>query len=136
MNDHLIDRGLVAETLELAESTLREGDDLAPLLVVERWGEREAERFGEGQLYEAKARLSELISSGAGNETYALAYLDRADDDQPAIVIERGLPGQPEAKTFVQRFRPRRGALRRFKRIGGLESVDESEARRQASAPA
>jgi hypothetical protein len=57
MEEHLIDRGLVTETLELAELPLREGDDLFPMVVVERWGEREVEHFDEGELSEAKARF-------------------------------------------------------------------------------
>jgi hypothetical protein len=52
------------------------------------------------------------------------------------IIVERGLPGQPKTKTFVQRFRPRRGPLRRFKRVGELKPVGESEAAPQAGAAA
>jgi hypothetical protein len=51
------------------------------MVVVERWGEREVEHFDDGELSEAKARFQELISSGAGNETYALAYLGRNGGD-------------------------------------------------------
>jgi len=60
----------------------------------------------------------------------------RSGDDEPVIIVERGLPGQPEAKTFMQRLRPRRGLLRRFKRIGELEPVGEREPAPQAGAAA
>jgi hypothetical protein len=77
-----------------------------------------------------------VISSGAGNATYALAYLGRNGDDETVIIVERGLPGQPETRAFVQRFRPRRGPFRRFKRLGELEPVGDPESAPQAGAAA
>jgi hypothetical protein len=118
MNDQLLDRGIVAEALDTAESTLRAGEDLRPFIVIERLTGREVESYGT--LAPAVERFAKLIETGPGNETYALAYCDESHEDGPAIVIERGLPGKSDADTFVQRFRPRRGPLRRFKAIGDL----------------
>src|SRR5690349_4506696 len=112
MNDQLLDRGLGAGALHTAESTPPAREQLLPFIVIERLSGREVERFDT--LPAAIQRFGELIETGAGNETYALAFRDDRPDG-PVIVIERGLPGKRDAETFVQRFRPRRGVLRRFK---------------------
>jgi len=126
---------IVVEALQLAEARLRGGEDLAPLVVVERWAEFDVESFDQGALSEAEARFNDLIAHGPGNETYAWVHLERVDSGETVIVIKRGLPGRPEPEAFIQRFRSRRGPLRRFKRIGELKPVSAGEATAQSSAP-
>ena len=108
---------LVVEAVEIAESFLRLGQELDPIMITDRWGDRRVEEFGREDLEGARARLLEFLRTAAGEEDCALAYLGHVEH-QEAIVIEHGKAGRPEAEVLVQRFRPRRGPLRSFKLVG------------------
>jgi hypothetical protein len=123
---------LLTDAIEIAESLLEAGDPVHPFMITDRWGDRQVEGF-EGEQFEggavagAKTRFREFVRAAAGDEQCALVYVVGRRDGEDEIVIERGHAGQPEVEVFVQRFRPRRGRLRRFKLIGEAKPVGTSE---------
>jgi hypothetical protein len=123
---------LLTDAIEIAESYLETGDPVRPFMITDRWGDRrveefESEQFEGGAVAGAKTRFREFVRSAAGDEQCALVYVVRPRDGEDEIVVERGHAGQPDAEVFVQRFRPKRGRLRRFKLIGDPRPVGTSE---------
>lgn len=118
---------LVVEAVETAESSLRAGQELAPFMITDRWGDRRVEDFEADDLGGAQARLSDFLRTAAGDETCALVYIGRVGTDEEAIFVEHVRAGQQEAAVFVQRFRPKRGPLRRFKLLGDPTPLGETE---------
>jgi hypothetical protein len=121
MDGHHHDRDLLVEAVELAKSPLESGDDLAPMMIVQRWGDRWIERFDHRALSDAKAKFGTFLRGAAGDESCALVYLGHVGDREEAILVERGAAGESGAEVFVQRFRPRKGRFRGFKLVGELE---------------
>jgi hypothetical protein len=109
---------LLVEGTQIATSYLEAGEQMAPTMLADRWGDRRAEQFDRKDLGAAQQKLSEFLHGAAGDEACALVYIGRVRSDEDAIIIEYGQAGRSEAEVFVQRFRPRRGRLRRFKLIG------------------
>jgi hypothetical protein len=122
---------VLEEAVEVAKARLEVGDDLIPLLIIDRWGDRRIERFEPDVLPDAlsaaKERFADFLRSAGGEEECALVYLGR-DDGEEAILIERGGAGYGPPGVLVQRFRPRRGRFRGFKLIGKPKPVDAGEA--------
>jgi hypothetical protein len=114
------------EAVELAAVRLEMGDELIPLLITDRWGDRRIERFEAGDLADAKERFAEFVRSAAGDETCALVYPGADNGGEETILIERGGGGYGPPASFVQRFRSRRGRFRGFKLIGKPEPVEAS----------
>jgi hypothetical protein len=111
---------LLADGLNLISLRLEAGEEVVPLVISERWGERRVEHSGTDGLDRTRERFAELVRRMAGNERCALVHLGRVGEGEEAIVVEVAGPGAPEAEVFVQKFRPRRGPLRGFKLIGDL----------------
>jgi hypothetical protein len=112
---------LLADGLDLVSSRLETGEEVAPLVITERWGDRRVEHSGHsGQdgLDSAREQFTELVRRMAGDERCALVHLGQVGLGEDAIVVEVAGPGAPEAEVFVQRFRPKRGPLRGFKLLG------------------
>jgi hypothetical protein len=118
---------LLEEAVEAAKARLELGDDLTPLLITDRWGDRRTERFGPDALADAKEQFAKFIRSSSGDETCALVHIGRDERGDEAILIERGGAGYGPSASFVQRFRPRRGRFRGFKLIGKPKPVDSGE---------
>jgi hypothetical protein len=123
MDGHPHDRDLLVEAVELASSPLEAGEELAPMMIVQRWGDRWIERFDHQALSDAKAKFGSFLRAAAGDESCALVYLGHVGDREEAILVERGSAGDGGAQVFVQRFRPRRSRFRGFKLVGELEPV-------------
>jgi hypothetical protein len=111
------------EAVELASVRLETGDELMPLLITDRWGDRRIERFEPDKLADAKESFAEFVRSAAGDETCALVYPSPDAGDEEAMLIERGGGGYGPPASFVQRFRSRRSRFRGFKLIGKPEPV-------------
>jgi hypothetical protein len=109
---------VLGEAVEVAQARLEVGDELIPLLITDRWGDRRIDRFEPNGLSEARGRFEDFLKTAAGDESCALVYLGRVGDGDDAILIERGGAGYGPPELFIQRFRPRRGRFRGFKLIG------------------
>jgi hypothetical protein len=118
---------LLTEAIETAAASLSAGAEPVPLLITDRWGDRQVQQFPDAGLPGAKAALGEFVRAAAGDESCALVYVALNGDDQPAIVVERGQAGRREADVFMQRFRRRRGWLHGFKLIGEPKHVGATE---------
>jgi hypothetical protein len=118
-------RDLVVDAVELAKGRLQAGEELVPLLITERWGDRGVEHFEPHALEGARARFGEFRRAATGSASCALAHLGHVGLGEQAIIIELGRAGHAEAEVFFQRFRPRRGRLRGFKLIGDLTRAGE-----------
>jgi hypothetical protein len=110
--------GLLAEGVELVSSQLEAGEEVVPLVISERWGDRRVEHSGKEGLETARAQFVELVRRMAGDERCALVRVGHVGLGEDAILVEVAGPGAPEAEVFVQRFRPKRGPLRGFKLVG------------------
>lgn len=113
---------LVAEAVDTAASFLEGGKQLHPIVITDNWGDRRAEHFEETGLPGAKEKFGAFTGGAVSEQTCALVYARDAHRDEGAIVVELGLPGG-EPKTYVQRFRPRKGPLRGFKLRGEPREV-------------
>jgi hypothetical protein len=114
------DRDLVVEGVELAKSRLAAGEELAPIILVERAGDHSSEQFAPDALDAARLRFAELLRSAGRADECALVRLGYVGRGDHAIVVELGRGGEEQADEFAQRFRPQRGRFRRFKLIGDL----------------
>jgi hypothetical protein len=123
----LAPQDLLEDAVEIAESRLCTGERLHPFMITDRWGDRRVEEFDIAALSDAKKKLGEFIRTAAGDERCVLVFVGRVGYDEDAIVIARGLAGRDDAQVFVQRFRPRRGRLRRFKLIGQAQPLGTAE---------
>jgi len=111
----------------VAKSRLEVGDELQPLLIIDRWGDRRIERFEANELPQARDKLAEFLRSAAGEEACALVYVGTVTEREGAILVEHGAAGKPEPEVLVQHFRPRRGRLRRFRLRGKLQPMAAGE---------
>ena len=106
----------------MAKSRLEVGDELQPLLIIDRWGDRRIDRFEPDELPQARDKLAEFRTA-PGEEACALVYVGTVTDREGAILVEHGAAGKPDPEVLVQRFRPKRGPLRRFRLRGKLEPM-------------
>ena len=111
---------VLEEAVEVAKARLEVevGDELIPLLITDRWGDRRIDRFEPNALSDARAGFADFLKTAAGDESCALVHLGHVDDGEEEILIERGGAGYGPPEVFIQRFRPRRGRFRGFKLIG------------------
>jgi hypothetical protein len=115
---------LVAEAVDTAASFLKRGEDFDPILITDSWGDRRTEQFAETGLLGAKEKFGAFVRGATGEQTCALVYVGHVGDE---IVVELSQPEKDHAGMFVQRFRPRKGPLRGFKRRGKLRAISPTE---------
>lgn len=118
---------LVAEAVDTAASFLKTGEQPQPILITDSWGDRRTEHFAETGLLGAKEKFGAFTGGATGDQICALVYIGHVGLDEDTIVVELGLPGEGDARMFVQRFRPRKGPLRGFQLRGELRAISPTK---------
>jgi hypothetical protein len=123
---------LVFFALDHGIDSVRDGGPLVAFLLTEGCG-RHLARFATERIEQGVMEARRAVSSLDGSvNSYAIAYdgyvtIEGTRFD--AILVEAAERGSAAGFLFAQRYRPKKGLLRRFKVIGNAIFLEEAEQR-------